>query len=138
MTALTPAQQDAARATGAVLVLAGAGSGKTRALTAGVVARIQERQIPPARLFVVTFTNKAAAEMRERIRGALGVAAPDWLGTFHGLGARQLRIEPDAAGLRPGFDILDAGDTGRILKRLLRAINRTSADEDTPDEKAQR
>ena len=117
---LTPQQAAAARATGPVLVLAGAGSGKTKALTAGVACRITERGITPERILVVTFTNKAAGEMRERIRTVLGdTAAPSWLGTFHGLGARQLRCDPEVAGLRQGFDILDAADSTRIVKRLL-------------------
>ena len=116
---LTAEQRQAARATGAVLVLAGAGSGKTRSLVAGIDARIVERRIPPDRILAVTFTNKAAGEMRERIRSSLGVDAPHWLGTFHALGARMLRIEPEVAGLRPGFDVLDAGDSQRILRRLL-------------------
>lgn len=116
---LTDAQRRAARATGPTLVLAGAGSGKTLSLVAGVACRIVERRIPPARILAVTFTNKAAGEMRDRIRTTLGAEAPHWLGTFHGLGARMLRHEPEAAGLRPGFDIVDAGDAQRILKRLL-------------------
>jgi DNA helicase II / ATP-dependent DNA helicase PcrA len=94
---LTPGQVEAAALTGAVLVLAGAGTGKTRTLTAGVAARIAARGIPPSRILAVTFTNKAAKEMADRIRTMLaGEAVPSWVGTFHGLGARQLRIEPGA------------------------------------------
>jgi DNA helicase-2/ATP-dependent DNA helicase PcrA len=86
---LTPDQARAATLTGAVLVLAGAGTGKTRTLTAGVAMRIAERGIPASRILVVTFTNKAAKEMGDRIRAMLmGQAVPSWVGTFHGLGAR--------------------------------------------------
>ena len=121
---LTPAQAQAAVQSGPVLVLAGAGTGKTKTLTAAVKHRIDARGIPAARILAVTFTNKAASEMTGRIRTALGgTAAPRWIGTFHGLGARQLRIEPEVAGLRPGFDILDADDSRRIVKRVMKALN---------------
>ena len=124
MAGLTPTQAGAAMLEGAVLVLAGAGTGKTRTLTAGVAARIAVRGIPPSRILAVTFTNKAAKEMADRIRAMLaGVAVPSWVGTFHGLGARQLRIEPEVAALRPGFDILDADDSKRLVKRTLKAMN---------------
>jgi superfamily I DNA/RNA helicase len=77
----------------------------------------------------VTFTNKAAKEMADRIRTMLaGEAVPSWVGTFHGLGARQLRIEPEVAVLRPGFDILDADDSKRLIKRTLKAMNIEAAD----------
>ena len=121
---LTPAQAEAATLDGAVLVLAGAGTGKTRTLTAGVAWRIGARGIPADRILAVTFTNKAAREMTDRIRAMLaGQAVPSWVGTFHGLGARQLRIEPEVAALRPGFDILDADDSWRLVKRTLKAMN---------------
>ncbi len=119
---LTPAQGEAAGMHGPVLVLAGAGTGKTKTLTAGVVLRIAERGIPASRILAVTFTNKAASEMRARIVALLdGQAAPSWIGTFHGLGARQLRLEPEMAGLREGFDVLDADDSRRLLKRIMKA-----------------
>ncbi len=120
---LTPAQAEAASLAGAVLVLAGAGTGKTKTLTSGVAWRIQARGIPASRILAVTFTNKAAGEMTERIRRMLaGQAVPSWCGTFHGLGARQLRAEPEVAGLRTGFDILDADDSKRLVKRVLKAM----------------
>src|SRR5271165_6113625 len=104
--------------------LAGAGTGKTRTLTAAVAHRIAVRRVDPARILAVTFTNKAAGEMAARIRAALGEsAAPSWIGTFHGVGARQLRIEPEIAALRPGFDILDADDSRRVVKRVMKAMN---------------
>ena len=131
---MTPEQITAARAPGPVLVLAGAGSGKTKALTAGVACRIGERGIPADRILVVTFTNKAAGQMRDRVRNVLGAAAaPSWLGTFHGLGARQLRIEPEIARLRHGFDILDASDSMRIVKRLLVGLCPKNPEEDDED-----
>ena len=119
---LTEQQLEAAEATGPVLVLAGAGTGKTNTLTAAVVQRIAADRVSPSRILAVTFTNKAATEMATRIRASLGgIAAPSWLGTFHGLAARQLRTEPEIAGLRPGFDILDADDSRRIVKRTMKA-----------------
>ena len=120
---LTPSQARAASHEGPILVLAGAGTGKTKTLTAAIAARIAVRGIAAGRILAVTFTNKAAAEMRERVQAALGPeAAPHWLGTFHGLGARQLRYEPEAARLRHGFDILDADDSKRLVKRSMVAL----------------
>ena len=124
MAGLTTVQAKAAAQCGPVLVLAGAGTGKTRTLTAAVVHRIAAGGVAAGRVLAVTFTNKAATEMSSRIRAALaGGPAPSWLGTFHGLAARQLRIEPEVAGLRPGFDILDADDSRRLVKRTLKALN---------------
>ena len=81
-------------------------------------------------MLAVTFTNKAAGEMAGRIRAALGPdSAPDWLGTFHGLAARQLRAGPEVASLRDNFDILDTDDSRRILRRIMKAMN-LSSDED--------
>ena len=115
---------------GSILVLAGAGTGKTSTLTAAVAHRIAVDKIPPHRVLAVTFTNKAAGEMAGRIRAALGPdAAPHWLGTFHGLAARQLRAGPEVASLRDNFDILDADDFRRILRRIMKAMN-LSNDED--------
>lgn len=114
---------------GPVLVLAGAGTGKTGTLIAGVALRIADRRIPAHRILAVTFTNKAAAEMRQRIIALLdGQPAPSWIGTFHGLGARQLRQEPEAAGLREGFDILDADDARRLLRRTLKSMDLDDVD----------
>ena len=127
---LTAEQAAAAALTGPVLALAGAGTGKTKTLTAGVAHRIEVRGMPASRILAVTFTNKAAGEMTARIRRLLGNgAAPYWVGTFHGLGARQLRAEPEIAGLRPGFDIMDADDSRRVVKRVMRAMNLAAGDE---------
>ena len=120
---LTPAQATAATHDGPILVLAGAGSGKTKTLTGALGWRIAGLGMPASRILAVTFTNRAAAEMRERIGAMLGGgASPYWLGTFHGLGARQLRHEPEVAGLRHGFDILDAEDSKRLVKRSMAAL----------------
>ena len=128
---LTQPHARAAALRGPVLVLAGAGTGKTRTLTAAVAHRIAHDGIPSGRILAVTFTNKAAAEMLDRIRAALGdQAAPRRIGPFHGLGARQLRSEPEVAGLRPGFDFLDADDTRRTVKRVMKAMNLNAGDED--------
>jgi len=128
---LTPMQAEAAAQDGAVLVLAGAGTGKTKTLTAAVVHRIRGGGVPAHRMLAVTFTNKAALEMSRRISAALGDAAiPDWIGTFHGLAARQLRAEPEVAGLRPGFNILDADDSRRLVKRILQALNLAGSGEE--------
>ncbi len=127
---LTTEQATAAAQYGPVLVLAGAGTGKTKTLTAAVLHRIATGGIAPGRVLVVTFTNKAAAEMSSRIRAALGGGpAPSWLGTFHGLAAHQLREEPEIAALRPGFDILDADDSRRLVKRTLKALNLASGED---------
>ena len=120
----TIALQAAATQMGPVLVLAGARTGKTKTLTEVVVHRIQVQGIAASRVLVVTFTNKAASDMAGRIRVALGgTVAPHWIGTFHGLGIRQLRSEPEIAGLRSGFDNLDADDSRRVIKRVLQAMH---------------
>jgi len=130
---LTPAQAEAAVHDGAILVLAGAGTGKTRTLTSAVAWRIAQHGIVPNRILAVTFTNKAAGEMTGRIRAMLaGQPIPDWIGTFHGLAARQLRIEPEVAGLRGGFEILDADDSRRMIRRTAAAMH-ASGHEDAGD-----
>jgi hypothetical protein len=124
MAGLTQEQSLAATTDGPVLVIAGAGTGKTRTLTAAVARRILVSGIKPTRILAVTFTNKAAAEMSSRIRAPLdGIAPPSWVGTFHGLGARQLRAEPEVADLRPGFEILDSDDTRRLVRRTMKAMS---------------
>ncbi|GAP25447.1 DNA helicase II UvrD [Gluconobacter frateurii NBRC 101659] len=120
LSGLTPSQADAARQTGPVVVLAGAGTGKTKTLVAGIVDRVVKRRMSPDRILAVTFTNKAAGEMKTRIAAALNIAqAPYWVGTFHAHGRRQLRTDPDIAGLRPGFDVCDSEDSTKIVCRLL-------------------
>jgi DNA helicase II / ATP-dependent DNA helicase PcrA len=105
------------------LVLAGAGSGKTRVLIHRIAWLITAEGASPHSVLAVTFTNKAAAEMRARIEGLLGMSSGAlWLGTFHGLAHRLLRLHWREAGLPQGFQILDADDQLRIIKKLLKAL----------------
>src|SRR5690349_13267958 len=105
---------------GPLLVLAGAGSGKTRVLTARIAHLIRERGVAPFRIFAVTFTNKAAGEMRNRVGALLGADPRGlWIGTFHSLGARLLRREAPLLGFGPNFTIYDQDDSESFIKRLL-------------------
>jgi len=119
--ALNPAQEAAVHhAGGPLLVLAGAGSGKTRVLTARIAHLIDDRGVPPERVFAVTFTNKAAGEMRSRIAGLLGADPRGlWIGTFHALAARLLRREAARLGFGSNFTIYDSDDSESFIKRLL-------------------
>jgi DNA helicase-2/ATP-dependent DNA helicase PcrA len=104
---------------GPILVLAGAGSGKTRVLTARITHLIREHGVPPDRILAVTFTNKAAGEMRQRIAGYLGAEpAGMWVGTFHSVGARILRRHADRVGWDRSFTINDQEATLRLVKRV--------------------
>jgi DNA helicase-2/ATP-dependent DNA helicase PcrA len=106
---------------GATLVLAGAGSGKTRVLTHRVAWAITALGAAPHNILAVTFTNKAAAEMRHRIETLLGVpGGAMWVGTFHGIAHRLLRLHHQLAGLPPGFQILDSEDQQRLIKKIIR------------------
>ncbi len=107
---------------GRSLVLAGAGSGKTRVLTRRAAYLVRAEGASPFAILAVTFTNKAAAEMRERLGELLGIAtAGMWVGTFHGIAHRLLRQHAERAGLPEGFQILDADDQLRQVRRVLRA-----------------
>ena len=107
-----------------LLVLAGAGSGKTRTLTHRVAWLIRGREVSPRAILAVTFTNKAAREMRERIEGLLaGKSAGLLAGTFHGVAHRFLRIHWQDAGLARDFRILDADDQLRLVKRVCRDLD---------------
>ncbi|MFP4146118.1 MAG: DNA helicase II [Halorhodospira sp.] len=107
---------------GRALVLAGAGSGKTRVLTRRAAYLVQAEGASPFSILAVTFTNKAAAEMRGRISELLGIGtAGMWVGTFHGIAHRLLRLHAQRAGLPESFQILDADDQLRQVKRVLRA-----------------
>ena len=121
VTALNPEQRAAVEATeGPVLMLAGAGTGKTRALTARLAYILDTGRAMPGQLLAVTFTNKAAREMRERVEGLLRrPLAGMWLGTFHAMAARMLRYHAEAVGLQPNFTILDADDAQRLLKQVM-------------------
>jgi len=119
--ALNPPQRAAVEHPGGpLLVLAGAGSGKTRVLTARIAHLIRSGGLPPERIFAVTFTNKAAAEMRARVGALLGSDPKGlWIGTFHSLSARLLRREAPHLGFGSNFTIYDADDSERFIKRLL-------------------
>jgi DNA helicase II / ATP-dependent DNA helicase PcrA len=102
-----------------LLILAGAGSGKTRTLTHRIAYLVQQQQIAPWRILAVTFTNKAAAEMRERLTALLGTTEDLWLSTFHSACVRILRREAEALGYRPDFSIYDDQDQQRLVKDCL-------------------
>ncbi len=121
---LNPPQREAVTAPGqTALVLAGAGSGKTRVLTHRIAWLIEVERAAPLEILAVTFTNKAAAEMRERI-GQLVPLPPRgmWVGTFHGIAHRLLRAHWREAGLSETFQILDSDDQQRLIKRLLKEL----------------
>ena len=107
---------------GPVLMLAGAGTGKTAALTARLAHLIATRRAWPSEILCVTFTNKAAREMRERVGRHIGdaVEGMPWLGTFHSIGARMLRRHAELVGLESNYTIIDTDDQLRLLKQLIR------------------
>jgi DNA helicase-2/ATP-dependent DNA helicase PcrA len=121
LSGLNPAQREAVlHAEGPLLVLAGAGSGKTRVLTTRIARLIAHHRADPSSILAVTFTNKAAGEMRERIAALLAApAAGMWAGTFHSIGARILRMNAALVGRTPAFTIYDEDDTGAVVKRLM-------------------
>ena len=118
-------QRTAVEATdGPVLVLAGAGTGKTRVLTTRLAHLLHQGRAHPSEILAVTFTNKAAREMIERVSMLINRPAEGlWLGTFHAMGARILRRHAEMVGLRSDFTILDSDDQTRLLKQLLREAN---------------
>ncbi|XSB72896.1 UvrD-helicase domain-containing protein [Sphingomonas sediminicola] len=123
---LNPPQREAVLTTeGPVLVLAGAGTGKTSALTARLANLIATRKAWPSQILAVTFTNKAAREMKERIARISGgaIEGMPWLGTFHSVAARMLRSHAELVGLQSNFTILDTDDQLRVLKQLISAVN---------------
>ena len=122
---LNPAQRQAVETLdGPVLVLAGAGTGKTRVLTTRLAHLLATDTARPWSLLAVTFTNRAAREMRERVAQILGDTPPNlWLGTFHALSARILRRHAELVGLQPNYIILDTDDQIRLLKQILAAAD---------------
>jgi DNA helicase II / ATP-dependent DNA helicase PcrA len=124
---LNPIQQEAVKATdGPVLILAGAGSGKTRVLTYRVAYLIEEKKIAPDNILVLTFTNKSAGEMRTRILKLLDLnpkATQPIMGTFHSFCAKVLRREGKVLGLPPGFSIYDEGDAIEAIKEAMSVLN---------------
>ncbi|WP_198374913.1 ATP-dependent helicase [Neoroseomonas rubea] len=122
---LNPEQRAAVEAVdGPLLVLAGAGTGKTRVLTTRFAHILLQGKAFPSQVLAVTFTNKAAREMRERVAAILGQPAEGlWLGTFHALAARMLRRHAEEVGLTSNFTILDTDDQARLLKQVMEAAN---------------
>jgi len=123
---LNPPQREAVLTTeGPVLVLAGAGTGKTAALTARLAHLVATRRAWPSEILAVTFTNKAAREMKERVARQLGGAMEGmpWLGTFHAVAAKMLRRHAELVGLQSNFTILDTDDQLRLLKQLIQAAD---------------
>ena len=120
---LNPEQYQAVTATdGPVLVLSGAGTGKTKVLTSRLAHILAGRKAQPWQCLAVTFTNRAAREMRERVAHLIGpVAEGIWLGTFHSVAVRILRSHAEAVGLKSNFTILDADDQMRLLKQVMAA-----------------
>jgi DNA helicase II / ATP-dependent DNA helicase PcrA len=130
---LNPAQREAVlHIDGPLLVLAGAGSGKTRVLTTRIARLIDQHGVDPSRILSVTFTNKAAGEMKERIARLLGRAPMGmWVGTFHAIGARMLRAAPHLVGRTAAFTIYDQDDTQSVIKRVMER-NRLNVKQFTP------
>jgi DNA helicase-2/ATP-dependent DNA helicase PcrA len=126
ISSLNPAQAKAVETTeGPVLVLAGAGTGKTRVLTTRLAHLLRTGKAYPGQILAVTFTNKAAQEMKHRVSSLLNGAPVEgwWLGTFHALAARMLRRHADLAGLTSSFTIIDQDDSVRLIKQLMEAEN---------------
>src|SRR6201991_3067158 len=119
---LNPEQRQAVETTdGPLLVLAGAGTGKTRVLTARIANILASRKAFPSQILAVTFTNKAAREMKTRVGKLIGEGAAEgmpWLGTFHSIGVKILRRHAELVGLRSDFTILDTDDQIRLIKQL--------------------
>jgi DNA helicase-2/ATP-dependent DNA helicase PcrA len=126
LTALNPEQREAVETLdGPVLVLAGAGTGKTRVLTSRIAHILSTGRARPQEILSVTFTNKAAREMKHRLGQMLGQAVEGmpWLGTFHSIGGRILRFHAELVQLKSNFTVLDVDDQIRLLKQLLQAEN---------------
>jgi len=125
LASLNPAQREAVTAdVPALLVLAGAGSGKTRVLVHRIAWLISMENLAPHAIMAVTFTNKAAHEMRSRVENLLGRASTNmWIGTFHGLAHRLLRTHAKDAELPDTFQILDSDDQLRVIKRVMKVMN---------------
>jgi DNA helicase-2/ATP-dependent DNA helicase PcrA len=121
---LNPEQTKAVKVTdGPVLILAGAGSGKTRTLTMRISYLIKEKKINPKNILAVTFTNKAAKEMKNRIESIIGSnIAGLWIGTFHSIAARILRIEAEHLGFNRNFTIYDVDDQARAIKKVISTL----------------
>ena len=121
---LNPAQREAVETVdGPVMIVAGAGSGKTRVLTYRI-AYLLHTGVPPYQILALTFTNKAAEEMKARIAALVGNGAKElWVGTFHSVFARILRRECDHIGFGRNFSIYDTADSSNVIKRIMSALN---------------
>ncbi len=128
--ALNDRQREAVLCTeGPLLVLAGAGSGKTRVLTFRIAHLVHDLGVEPRAILAFTFTNKAAGEMRERVSGLLGGSPRDlWVGTFHATGVRILRLKGQKIGIDPGFSIYDTDDQESLVKRILKELQLAEKD----------
>lgn len=123
---MNPQQQEAVKTTeGPLLIMAGAGSGKTRVLTHRIAYLIVEKQVYPSNILAITFTNKAAREMRERIDALLGSGISEnmWVSTFHSMCVRILRRHIDRIGISKNFSILDASDQLTAIKNVFKQLN---------------
>jgi DNA helicase-2/ATP-dependent DNA helicase PcrA len=127
---LNPQQQEAVKYRGrSLLIVAGAGSGKTRVLSHRIAHLLAKKEIYPSQILAITFTNKAAAEMRVRVEGLIGQAGQGmWLKTFHSACLQILRREAERLGHDSNFSVYDTGDTRALLKRLLREAGAEDAD----------
>ncbi len=124
LSTLNPEQRQAVEATeGPVLVLAGAGTGKTRVLTTRIAYILLNKLAYPGEILAVTFTNKASREMSERVTKLTGTPQSLWMGTFHSIGARIIRRHAERLGLTSSFTILDSDDQLRLIKTLLAEQN---------------
>jgi DNA helicase-2/ATP-dependent DNA helicase PcrA len=122
---LNPMQKEAVKKTdGPLLIMAGAGSGKTKVLTHRIAYLMTEKQVAPWNILAITFTNKAAREMKERVEKLLGPAAEDiWISTFHSMCVRILRRDIDRIGINRNFTILDTTDQLSVIKNILKDRN---------------
>lgn len=123
---MNPQQQEAVRTTeGPLLIMAGAGSGKTRVLTHRIAYLVVEKEVYPSKILAITFTNKAAREMRERIDGLLGNGTTEsmWVSTFHSMCVRILRRNIDRIGISKNFSILDSTDQLSVVKNVMKQLN---------------
>lgn len=109
---------------GPLLIMAGAGSGKTRVLTHRIAYIIKEKDVNPWNILAITFTNKAAREMKDRVVNILGSEGEDvWVSTFHSMCVRMLRRDVDVIGYNRNFTILDSSDQLTLMKRILKEEN---------------
>ncbi|MDO7882933.1 ATP-dependent helicase [Salinibacterium soli] len=122
---LNPQQREAVLYRGqSLLIVAGAGSGKTSVLTRRIAGLLQSREAWPSQILAITFTNKAAAEMRERVRGLIGEAADGmWISTFHSACVRILRRQAEAMGMKQSFTIYDTADSRALMKRIIKELD---------------